>query len=840
MNSDPAQTPTRTPPIWLLAAFEASTIPEFIAYAQVQRSEIKRRDDEALVVLHESATDLERKLAAPPLPQPIDNNRPPIDPLPLPTQPVAIQNRPDDSKDKIVSDFEPLPASRLSQIKRPPIDFNSSEAVSRYRASKPNFARAYQRMQCPKGKIGLKFVLKDPDQSYAGYPEEIKLCPSDNSSDWELEILYSYRAFGIGSFRPSSEEHTQLRALGQDIYEGNKILLQSVFQNLKGLRWLDYGTTGGLQFTFSDHDVNQQTSLLVVKQMGNVLYAARFDQVLRSVMKTTSPLPAPPEPAAQTVAEPVKTPEKGLGIDKAEKVETTAAPAHIDTSHLAIISDLVASLNDSPGIMEDSPIASELASQYSAMPLTTMMQIYRTSADEESGLPYVLWYSKLQDAHRIGCELAFSFRAMATVNDKTLPQLQRTIGADLQLIYQLLREKSPDLFDSSLLGDIKLFLDYEGNPTFTFHLHQAYPSDDKSRRLALLQLAASVEETGFRTKISSLGAIFNLIEDTPESQDLLHEAGFDVQIMHDMVSLKWKERQQTRYALFNWYESNDDCPYDILTMHFPDSLPNQMYAKVREAAFNDHFMQMSLPKALLAHQQSVWVTARTLTPLLPPGNPQVDADGNVKPNEAMYAPALCWPVIGSPTAPLIRYLVRASAAMPAQLLKNVGVDIDANFDHPGATPAGDRTRLTTQHLMQLVGDRLEWTDAGNEIRAGVGYQPEKKSGLLGIFKSQPKPIRLAIYLRFTWNEKDFYPCLYLRAHSLDGIGRGKLNALIDYQYEKMGLLQSGQLFPVSIDKDGDYSVKQIIPCVESPTPEQVQFLVNLALGSIFMAAEALG
>lgn len=281
--------------------------------------------------------------------------------------------------------------------------------------------------------------------------------------------------------------------------------------------------------------------------------------------------------------------------------------------------------------------------------------------------------------------------------------------------------------------------------------------------------------------------------------------------------VSWTRGTDPREQGLIWLEPTPDRAYPVLTVISDTQVNPPDVPDILTAAFRDHFMQLTVPAAFATQFDHNWLAARTLTP----GVHTQPGDGYTS-----VALAHAWPVLGPVTPALLRFMTQTAYGQFRDVMIRAGYGVDPDLHPPGDTGRGDRTWLTSAALLTLVGPRWTWEESrSNEIRcivtADLGHGPA---------------LEISFYLRFINREEHSLPALYLRAHTNGGHARQRHAQLHAFNAEHLHEQVQGMEFPVSVDGDGDLTVRQIVPCPQQPDPAHVQHLIEVAERSLFLAA----
>lgn len=281
------------------------------------------------------------------------------------------------------------------------------------------------------------------------------------------------------------------------------------------------------------------------------------------------------------------------------------------------------------------------------------------------------------------------------------------------------------------------------------------------------------------------------------------------------LAVSWRAGGQERTQGLLWLEPDDTRPYPLLIVKTAFDAPGGHDTALLRAVTVDHFMQMTLPAEEAATADHHWRIMRTLAPTL---FREVDDDEN------QYATIQVFPVLSDFSAPYLRFATATAFGQFQDILQRVGYDLTSDGPPP-ALGAGDRSWLTADDLLELVGPQWTWdVSRDNEIQCRVRFADGAAD--LGA---------ISFYLRFSAVEDDNPPALYLRAHTNGGMARTRLGQAVGHHLGTLEPQCVGRVFPVSVDRDGDLTVRQVIPCLERPTPEVVQALVGIAERSLVVA-----
>ncbi|MPY67736.1 hypothetical protein F8S09_13775 [Deinococcus sp. SDU3-2] len=321
------------------------------------------------------------------------------------------------------------------------------------------------------------------------------------------------------------------------------------------------------------------------------------------------------------------------------------------------------------------------------------------------------------------------------------------------------------------------------------------------------------------------------------SAGFLKRAGFTLLGMRgdSFTEVAWNEPDGRGGMGLLWLEPTSTTPYPVLTFRTATLVPQSDAPDIVAAALQDHFMQFETPPSLVEHLTDNWMATRTLTPAL---YVHSQADG-----QTQVASIRSWPVAGPMTPALLQYMAGASFGQFQNLLQRAGFNVTPDYTPPRPTGRGEREWLTQGHLLQLVGDDRIWQPQGtNEIicmvRGSIENEREQPRGLLMFRKAkETREIRHTLYLRYVSMEENSVPGLYLRAHTEGSLGRNKESLLAQHHLKHLKPLLGGGLLPVTVDKDGDLTIRQIVLCPERPTPELVRHLVQVAERSLYFAAQ---
>lgn len=424
-----------------------------------------------------------------------------------------------------------------------------------------------------------------------------------------------------------------------------------------------------------------------------------------------------------------------------------------------------------------------------------------------------------QDADQVRLDLAF---ALPGVTAELVTTYQRQLVALTLLLAQgnafTLGSTPSDVRAHWTSGLLHLTLRYPG----TVPLAQER-ADLLRHAAAVIQLRGVVQDL---RELLSMPATSPAQTGTLEPDELLsaaflQEAGLmPVPGSHgDFTWVAWTRGAERRVQGLMWLKPAGDRPYPVLsvltdTEVAPDELPDLL-----TSAFRDHFMQLTVPAGLATEADHNWIAARTLTPaVFVRTGPENTGVGLLQP----------WPVFGPVTPALLRYLTQTAFGQFRDVLDRAGYDVDGDFTPPGGTGPGERDWLTSGQLLHLAGPRWTWEESrSNEIRCLV--QANLKGG---------RSIELAFYLRYVNREEDSFPALYLRAHTNGGLARGALEQVSAYNRQNANRQAHGVEFPLSLDGDGDLTVRQIVLCPQHPAPADVQHLIQVAEHTLLWAAQA--
>lgn len=278
----------------------------------------------------------------------------------------------------------------------------------------------------------------------------------------------------------------------------------------------------------------------------------------------------------------------------------------------------------------------------------------------------------------------------------------------------------------------------------------------------------------------------------------------------------WTRGAEQRRQGVVWLEPTPDRSYPVLTVTSEVRVDTPEVPDIITAAFIDHFMQLTVPGEFAAQFDHNWLVARTLAPAV-----HTEADNE----DTTVTFAQAWPVLGPVTPALLRFMTQTAYGQCRDVMTRAGYDVDPDLNPPGDTGRGDRSWLTSATLMTLVGPRWTWEESrDNEIRCVVAA--DLRGGKL---------LEMSFYLRFTSREENSLPALYLRAHTNGGRARRQQEKLYAFNDGHLQGQLQGMEFPVSIDGDGDLTVRQIVPCPQQPDPAHVQQLIEVAERSLFLA-----
>ena len=97
------------------------------------------------------------------------------------------------------------------------------------------------------------------------------------------------------------------------------------------------------------------------------------------------------------------------------------------------------------------------------------------------------------------------------------------------------------------------------------------------------------------------------------------------------------------------------------------------------------------------------------------------------------------------------------------------------------------------------------------------------------------PLHLAFYVRYVDEEETSVPCLALRAHAQDGVAQGEIEQVVTHHLSRLHPQIMGRLLPVSVDQDGDLTIRQLVYCAGLGCSALVRHLIHTALQSLLFA-----